>query len=354
MKWATVVIVALIACKGGEKKSVTEMPAPPRHVAPKGTIAGKPFAPNVVLLLEDSDGGKLGLVAATNEALRDRHPCEEPMGSASAFEITKSAPIADWKVGAPLTSELDAWSATGVAWNAHPKGSAKVTLTTKDAKALTVEGTIEITGDGWSLSGPFEGDYCPTKAVKRDDKLPWTMAPITVAAVPTTPLEAIVAGVPTKIVHVTLREVPYYDGTKRQRFVFYTAKPPEPCSARPDGGHARMYSHGALISEAKPEFQADSFALDLVAVPTAGAALTGNSHSDHGEKRDQIVDADLQVFEPDGYRSWRYSQYYSAALAVDAVTDAEVRAHVQLSLPDEGKSMLLGSFTATRCPPQTD
>lgn len=276
------------------------------------------------------------------------------MGSDSTFDITKYAAIEDWKVGTTLISELGNWGATGVDGNAKPKGSAKVTLTKKDPKTFKVAGTIEIAGDGWSLSGPFEGDYCPTKSVKREATPPWTMAPVAAADLPTTPLEAIVAGVPTKIVHVTVREVPYYDHTTRQRFVFYTATPPEPCSARPEGGHSRSYSHGELIAEDKPAFQADSFSLDLTAVPTAGAALAGNNHSDHGEKRDQIIDADLQVFEPDGYRGWRYAQYYSAALAVDAVTDREVRARVQLSLPDEGKSLLLGSFTATRCPAQTD
>jgi hypothetical protein len=342
------------------KPPATARTAQPRHTAPSGTIAGKPFAPTVVLLLDNSDGGKLGFYAATDRELRDRQRCEEPMGSASTFELEKYEPIADWQVGKAITSEAGGWGATGVDWNAKPKATAKVTLSKRDPASFTVAGTIEIAGDGWNLTGPFQGEYCPTKAVKRADKpaplagQPWTMAPVAATAPPKTPLEAIAAGTPAKIAHVTLREVPYHDGTKRQRFVFYTAMPPEPCMTRPEGGHLRVYSHDELVTADKPPLQIDSFSLDLTALPVAGAALTGNYHHQHGEKRDQIIDADLQVFEPDGFRGWRYSQYYSAALAVDGVTDTEVQARIVLSLPDDGKSMLAGSFTAKRCPAQTE
>lgn len=379
MSWIPVAVLALVACKQGDNGKPSQQrepanvgdkadppkprepePAKQRHSAPSGTIAGKPFAPTIVTLLETSDGGKLGFYAATATELRDRQRCEEPVGSASTFEITKYEAIADWQVGTPIVSQLGDWSATGVDWNARPKGTAKVTLTKKDPKTFTVAGTIELAGDGWTLVGPFEGDYCPTKATKRGDQpeplagKPWTMAPITAAALPPSPIEAIVAGASAKIAHVTLREVPYHDGTKRQRFLFYTAMPPEPCAARPDGSHSRMYHEGKLMATDAASFQIDNFSLDLTAAPVAGAALTGNYHHEHGEKKDQIIDADLQVFEPDGYRSWRYAQYFSAALAVDSVTETEVRARVQLSLPDEGKSMLAGAFTAKRCPPQAD
>jgi hypothetical protein len=371
-----IAVLMVVACKqdnGGAKKQTaahtpthesdakpaTARAGLPRHTAPSGTIAGKPFAPTVVVMAESSDGGKLGFYAATERELRDRQRCEEPMGSASTFELTKYEAINDWQVGKTITSETSGWGATGVDWNAKPKVTAKVTLSKKDATSFTVAGTIEIAGDGWNLTGPFQGDYCPTKSVKRDDKPAplasqrWAMAPVT-AAPPKTPIESIVAGTPGKIVHVTLREVPYHDGTKRQRFVFYTAMPPEPCTARPEGGHGRVYSHDELISVDKPAFQTDNFSLDLTAVPVAGTTLTGNYHHEHGEKRDQIIDADLQVFEPDGFRSWRYAQYYSAALAIDSVTDTEVHARVVLSLPDDGKSMLAGAFTAKRCPAQAN
>jgi hypothetical protein len=111
---------------------------------------------------------------------------------------------------------------------------------------------------------------------------------------------------------------------------------------------------GSLADKDGPTFQADNFGIDLTAVPAAGAALTGHAAQGSDDKKDQIIDADLDVFEPDGYRGWRYSQYYSAALAIDAVTDTEVTARVQLSLPDDGKSMLVGAFTAKRCPAATD
>lgn len=378
MRWIPIAALALVACKQGDDARPPQQrdpanvtgqadrtkpgePAPAkRHAAPSGTIAGKPFAPTVAMLLESSDGGMLGFYAATERELRDRQRCQEPMGSASTFEITKYEAIAAWQVGKPIASQLGDWSATGVDWNAKPKGTATVTLSKKDPKAFTLAGTIELAGDGWKLVGPFEGDYCPTKSTKRGDEpaplagRPWTMAPITAAALPSTPIEAIVAGAAAKIVHVTLREVPYHDGTKRQRFLFYTSMPPQPCAARPDGGHLRVYREGKLVSKEEASFRIDNFSLDLTSVPAAGAALAGNYHHEHGEKRDQIVDADLQVFEPDGYRAWRYAQYFSAALAVDGVTEAEVRARVQLSLPDEGKSMLVGAFTAKRCPPQPD
>ena len=70
-----------------------------------------------------------------------------------------------------------------------------------------------------------------------------------------------------------------------------------------------------------------------------------------GEKKDQILDAALRVFGPDGWRAWMYSQYFSAALAWDQVDDKQASARVYLALPDSGKSLLAGSFTATRCPP---
>ncbi|MBA3459854.1 MAG: hypothetical protein H0T46_07825 [Deltaproteobacteria bacterium] len=367
-----VAVLMLVACKqdnGGAKKRtveddpkkpVAERAGQPRHTAPSGTIAGKPFAPTVVMLLENSDGGKLGFYSTTDRELRDRQRCEEPMGSASTFELTKYEPITDWQIGKAIASEASGWGATGVDWNAKPKATAKVTLSKKDPTSFTVAGTIEIAGDGWNLTGPFQGDYCPTKSVKREDKpaplagQPWTMAPVAATAPPKTPLEAIAAGAAAKIAHVTLREVPYHDGTKRQRFVFYTAMPPQPCMARPEGGHMRVYSHDELVAADKPTVRIDNFSLDLTAVPIAGAALTGNYHHKHGEKRDQIIDADLQVFEPDGYRGWRYSQYYSAALAIDSVSDTEVQARVVLSLPDDGSSMLVGAFTAKRCPAQTE
>ena len=57
-----------------------------------------------------------------------------------------------------------------------------------------------------------------------------------------------------------------------------------------------------------------------------------------------------QVFEDDGYRSWRYAQYFSAALHFDDVDAEHVTGSVYLALPDSGKSMLAGAFDAKRCP----
>ena len=353
--------VALTAC-GGDKTEKEEpvgdgtkpKPAASHHV-PAGTVAGKPFAPTHVLLLEGSDGAKLGLYAVSARERDNRQRCEEPMGNDSEFEITLYRPIADWQVGKPVDSELGSWSATGVDWNARPKGTAKVTLTVKDAKTFKMAGTIELAGDGWKLSGPFDGEYCPTKVFARETPEPvngmaWTLDPVDPAKLPTTPLQAIVAGTPTKLAHVTARPVQRHDGP-RHELVFLAGAPAEPCAERPRGGRLDVYSGGKLVSREQAASRIDSFSIDLAAEPAAGAALAGNYHHEHGDRRQQITSADLQAFEPDGTRSWTYGQYFSAALAIDEVTDKELRGRVYLALPDQGKSTVVGAFTATRCPP---
>ena len=177
------------------------------------------------------------------------------------------------------------------------------------------------------------------------------MTPYEVASIPTTPIEAIVAGSPAKIAHVTMREVRYYDGTKRQRLVFYTDKPSDPCLTRPGGGHVRTHIMGKLQKE-KPDVRIDYFNLDLPSLPADKATLVGHYSRSEDKVTDQIASGGLEVFEPDGYRAWRYAQYFNAALAVDSVTDGELRGHLLLALPDQGKSMLAGAFTAKRCPPE--
>lgn len=370
MKWIPFVVVVLVACKKepAKRRPEPESPGTPvpakaakptdpalpvagKHVAPSGTIAGTEFAPNLVLLLDDSDGGKLAFYTASERELTNRPRCDEPIGSGTTAELTRYEKIEAWTVGAPITSELAGWSANGLPWKSDRKGTAKVTLTKKDPKTFAVSGTIELADDGIAYSGPFEGEYCPTKVVVRGDKPPplgtraWSMAPITDAKdLPATPLEAIVAGLPAKVPQVTFRVVTWADGSKHQQFQFYTAAPPDPCDK-----HVRS-NHWHLDDPDATAFHADTFLLDLAAAPVAGSVLTGNYTGD-AKKEDEITGSEVSVFEPDGFRGWRYAQYFSAALAVDAVTDSEIRARVQLSLPDQGKSMLVGSFTAKRCPP---
>ncbi len=373
MRLVAVVVVLLLACKKDkpegevahapdrraatdervkvEKPSTIEGPVAGRHVAPRGTIGGTPVAPNIVLLLDNSDGGKLAFHTASDQELTDRPRCDEPLGSANTFELARYEAIEAWKVGTPITSDLDGWSASGVAWDASRKGTATVTLSKKDPKTFSVAGTIELVSDIGTFSGAFEGEYCPTKAVKRDDKPPplatraWTMGPVpAVNDLPTTPAEAIVAGLPATIAAVTVREVTLLGGEKRQQFQFFTALPPDPCGVRPVAQHWHLRD-----PEAKA-FRSDQFLIDLPAIPAAGSRLSGRYYRDD-KKQDEILDAELQVNEPDRVRGWRYAQYYSAALAIDAVTDRDIRARVQLSLPDESKSMLVGSFTAMRCSP---
>ncbi len=366
---ATILVAVLAAACGkagdvgggsgdGDKPSGPEVGAKPAgHTVPSGTIGGKPFKPTVVLLLDNSDGGKLAFLALDEEDARDRRRCEdEPMPE---FELTKYHKIEEWQVGKPVESELGDWGATGVDWNAKPKGTAKVTLSKKDPRTFELAGTIEIKGDGWDFSGPFTGEYCPTKSIERPEPPPpmagteWTLAPVAVDKAPAAPLQAIIAGqAAAPITHVSVREVGYHDGTRRQRLVFWASQPPDPCSPPPSGGHGRIYSFGKLVKVEGPEFQIDYFTLDLKDPPAAGAALVGNYHHQHGEKKDQILDAALHVFEPDGWRGWMYSQYFSAALAWDKVDDKQASARVYLAVPDSGKSILAGSFTATRCPPE--
>ncbi len=98
-----------------------------------------------------------------------------------------------------------------------------------------------------------------------------------------------------------------------------------------------------------PTFAIDSFALYLPGPPKAGDELAGLTRGDK-EETGAILGADLQVFEADGFRSWTYSQYFSAALSIEAADDKVVRGRVFLALPDEGKSQLVGRFEAKRCP----
>ena len=118
---AVAALLVLVACKGGNKSTsggsdTDEVEKPKGYQAPSGTIAGKPFAPNVVILAETSDGGRLGFYAATEKELVERRHCEEP-GSGSVFEITRYEEIDKWQVGKEIASELRYWSATGVDFN---------------------------------------------------------------------------------------------------------------------------------------------------------------------------------------------------------------------------------------------
>lgn len=94
----------------------------------------------------------------------------------------------------------------------------------------------------------------------------------------------------------------------------------------------------------------DTIAVWSVAAPVVGARVAGLLDRD-ATRVEQISEADVSVFEPDGARHWLYSQYFSAALAIDAVDDKQVTGRVFVALPDRGKTMATGAFTAVRCPP---
>jgi hypothetical protein len=319
-----------------------ERPAP--HLAPSGTVQGVAFAPDTVRLEETSDGTILELTKLRADR-RDRVRCEGTELSAEReLQVYLSEEIVKSGKGA---MEIGSFSGTDIAFHNPVPGTAKIELTKRDAAAFRVEGTIELASDDgkWKLAGPFAGEYCPTKVIRRESPAPllgqpWTLAAVAPAKLVAEPIQAIVAGAPARIELVTLREAKKHDGKLLQRLVFYTRPRKDPCAERPYGGG------GSLAPEPN-----DSFAIDLAVAPAKGATLAGR-HDGDTEQTSQIDGADLRVFEPDGYRSWIYSQYFSATLAFDELDDKAAKGRVFLAVPDTGKSMLVGAFQATRCPPE--
>ncbi len=359
MKRCALLLLALAACKKGGAKdpppagsgsaspeAAAATAAAPAAAALAGTIAGTPFAPDVVMLLDSSDGGQLGFYQlAPDHRGRDRARCVEPMPSPGSRTMTKHLPIAEWQVGVPLESEIDDWGVTDIALGDPHPGTVRVTLSARDAASFRVAGTIELkSADGtWQLAGPFVGEYCPTKVVPRGDDaalagVRWTRDAVDPATLATTPVAAVIAGAPASIAHATWREVTRYDGgaaVRRQELLLFAAAPADPCAERP------MTRDAATI---------DTIAVWSVAAPVVGARVAGLLDRD-ATRVEQISEADVSVFEPDGARHWLYSQYFSAALAIDAVDDKQVTGRVFVALPDRGKTMATGAFTAVRCPP---
>jgi hypothetical protein len=322
-----------------EPAPLPEHPAP--HVAPSGTVQGVAFAPDTVRLEETSDGSILEF-AELRADRKDRVRCQgTEMSAERELQVYLAEEIVRTGKG---EMEIGAFSGTDIAFHNPVPGKAKIEITKRDAATFRMEGTIEIVSDDgkWKLSGPFSGEYCPTKVVTRDSSEPllgqaWTLDPVDPAKLVAEPIQAIVAGSPAAIELVTLRETKKYDGKPIHQLVFYTHSRNDPCAERPYGGA------GSLAREPN-----DSFAIDLELAPTKGATLAGR-HTSDAEKTGPVDGADLRVFEPDGYRSWIYSQYFSVALAFDELDDKTAKARVFLAIPDNGKSMLVGAFTATRC-----
>ena len=324
------------------------------HRAPAGTLAGKPFSPDVVLLVQHGGAMTLGLYQrADRDKKRERWRCEEPVGEAER-QVTFARKVEDWKAGTKLSIEPDEW----VVGDGSAKSSANVTLSIArvDAALLSFEGAIELTStDGaYAVRGPIKGEYCPTKALPRESPpplsgMPWTLDGVSPAKIPDVPLTAIIAGAPATPAHATIRERDRL-GKRVTEIDLYRDAPREPCAERPRGGWLTSYGDdGRINSREGPTFAIDSFALYLPGPPKAGDELAGLTRGDK-EETGAILGADLQVFEADGYRSWTYSQYFSAALSIEAADDKVVRGRVFLALPDEGKSQLVGRFEAKRCP----
>jgi hypothetical protein len=344
------------------KEAPAETPPPvragsravPPHAAPKGTLGGRSFAPDVVMLIENSDGAKL--LFSQRSPKRERWRCEEPLGD-SEVEISIYRNIPDWTTAQPVDAVLTDFGGTSIGSGSNPPGKARITLTKKDAATFTLAGKLELASDDgtWKLAGDFVGEYCPTKGVERESPeplsgMPWGLTAVSADAVPKEPLAAFIAGKSTRIAHVNAREV-LHDGLRRTELIFFAEMPPDPCSPRPERtGLTSFADDGSIASRDVEPFRIDTLRIELADAPTAGARLAGLVNGNDPDARTQITDADLHVFETDGYRAWRYWQYFSAALAVDEVTDASIKARVYLALPDDGKSMLVGAFEAKRCP----
>ena len=330
------------------------VPAP--HHAPRGKLVGKAFAPDVVLLLESSDGATLGFYQRTAEKQkRERWRCEEPLGDLD-LKLVASKHVADWKSGEAIEIPLEDWSATGASFNQKTPGKGTVTLTKKDAAHFRVEGSIEIasTDGSWDLKGPFEGDYCPMKGVARENPeplagVPWSLDAFAPDKLPKSPIAAIIDGNPAHIAHATYRRRKYLDKDVSE-LAFFEDAPPDPCAERPRGGWLTSYgADGHITSRDGAKFRDDSFAILFTDEPKAGAVVSGFNN---GSKTDakQIADVNLEIFEKDGYRSGSYDQYFSTTIAIDAIDEKSVQGRIYAAVPDSGKSMIVGAFSAVRCP----
>src|SRR5439155_20487160 len=97
--------------------------------------------------------------------------------------------------------------------------------------------------------------------------------------------------------------------------------PPVPCGVRPRGGWLTSFrDDGTIGSRSGPKFMDQTFAVLLAEEPKQGAMLSGVVAGSKSDDK-QIVDVNLQMFELDGFRSGTYDQYFSAAVAIDAIDD---------------------------------
>lgn len=332
---------------GGDESS-----ARPRVSAPEGLAAGEPFAPDLVMLLEDGRHGRFSFHVQGKRAA-DRLLCQEPLGSASVAELTAIRDQDEWPVGAATELPLDRFSGSMIEYGAKPTGTARLTLREKNVATFELAGDVEIQSpDGrWKLAGPFRGEYCPSKIRIRETAEPihglaWTMDAVEPGDLPASPVAAVLAGVPAEIAHVSLRET-QDDKGPRHELLFFTSKPPEDCAARPTGGRSAVYIKGKLAKRTGPGFVADSFTVRLVAPPRPDTRASGGH-----DRTEQIDSGMVHWFEPDETRTALYAQYFSAAIAIDALDEKTVRGRVYLATKDSGKSMLVGAFTGVRCPPE--
>lgn len=344
------------SASSSSRSSVSALASSSPAAAPlTGKLANAPFSPSVVLLLRDADGVHLAFYQTRTN--RERWRCEEPLGDLAASLEARAH--GDWVIGAPVETPLADWTLGDGA--RAPEGTVRVTIDKRDADAFTFSGTIDVeSADGSSsLSGPFTGEYCPTKVVEREHPEPlagvaWTDGALDASTIPTTPIASVLAGVPSPIAKVALRSIRSASGLEDE-LVFYRDAVADPCGSREGGSWLTSYdaSTGKIKSRHGPKVRADYFAVALTKPAAAGdtfAALKSRAARD----ADRVRAVSLYVFEPDGFRATVYDRYFSLAITFDAVDATHATGRIALALPDAGKSMLAGAFDAVKCPPSDE
>jgi hypothetical protein len=179
--------------------------------------------------------------------------------------------------------------------------------------------------------------------------VPWSLDAFAPDKLPKSPVAAIIDGNPAHIAHATFRRRKYLDKDVSD-LAFFEDAPPDPCAERPRGGWLTSYgADGHITSRDGAKFRDDSFALLFTDEPKAGAVISGFNNGSKTDSK-QIADVNLEMFEKDGYRSGAYDQYFSTTIAIDAIDDKSVQGRIYAAVPDSGKSMIVGAFSAVRCP----
>jgi hypothetical protein len=318
-------------------------------VQPKGVVNGQPFEPAAVLLIQASSGEQtLHFYDQPSDAV-----CQAPfpgrVKTMLAFIAGREKPYA---VGGPYTQAdgLQLYFSIGGA-SPPDQFEAAITFTEADAASNRLRGNIRYKGaDGTTLTGAFTGDYCPTKAKVRTEAPPvhglaWTMDAVAPDTLPAAPAQGALAGLPFSPAHVSV-----HGAGDQTKMYFFATTPKDACST-PASGRVVTRVAGVKIDEAPTGARIDTFEVRLKdpAVLATGGRLAARSGDATSRKR---AHAAIHFYEADGNRAIMYSQFFSLALAIDGVDEAAktIKGRIYAAVKDSGLSMVVGGFTATRCP----